>query len=201
MVDEIHYPTDFPVVTRATSVPIMDIPDFEQPQSIFDLLNFRLAEFMSLSGSLVTRMCEGEFGITRQEWQFIAMLATMGSATPSELARRTTIDRSQGSKTLRVLVDKKLIRRERFPHDRRRALIHLTERGQQLHHTVFPRTVAIHQAVMDCLDRDERRQLAQWIQRLHQRVEEVARSRIVDVPASRRKGGSRAAWRDPGDLH
>ena len=37
-------------------------PNFKDPQSIFDLFNFVVFEFMSLSGSVVTRICEGDIG-------------------------------------------------------------------------------------------------------------------------------------------
>lgn len=169
-------------------------PDLARPRSIFDLLNFRLSEFMNVSGSLVTRMCEGEFGVTRQEWQFIAMLATMGPTSPSDLARRTTIDRSQGSKTLRELALKKLVRREAVAHDGRRALVHLSERGLRLFEAVFPRAVGINQAVLSSLTDEETRVLALCIHKIHQRALQVADSGMVDAHANRRHGGSRATW-------
>ena len=86
-------------------------PNFKDPQSIFDLFNFVVYEFLSLSGSVVTRICEGDIGITREEWQFVAMLAKLGEMSPSDLASRTTIDRSQASKTLRTLMAKGLVDR------------------------------------------------------------------------------------------
>jgi DNA-binding MarR family transcriptional regulator len=93
------------------------------PSIIFDLLNFRIAEFFGLSGSLVTRLCEGQYSITREAWQFIAMLAALGPMSPSDLATKTTIDRSQVSKTLKTLSTKKLITRQIVPSDARRITI------------------------------------------------------------------------------
>jgi len=87
---------------KASLLAQIQLPNFENPQSIFDLLNFRVSEFMGLSGSLVTRICENEYGITREEWQFVAMLAELNAMSPSDLAARTTVDRSQASKTLRA---------------------------------------------------------------------------------------------------
>jgi DNA-binding MarR family transcriptional regulator len=171
-------------------------PDFNHPGSIFDLVNFRMSELMNVSGSLVTRMCEGEFGVTRQEWQFVAMLATMGPTSPSDLAARTTIDRSQGSKTLRALSDKKLVRRESVHYDRRRTLVHLKERGQGLFEAVFPRAAEINRAVLSGLSAAERSLLASLVHRLHLRALEVDASGIVGGQANRRRGGSRAIWSD-----
>ena len=170
-------------------------PDLERPRSIFDLLNFRLSEFMNLSGSLVTRICEGEFGVTRNEWALIAMLAAMGPSSPSDLARRTTIDRAQASKTLRVLQAKELAVREPLPHDRRRARIRLTQRGEALFTVLFPRAVAVNQAMLSALDASERRQLADFLLRMHRQAVEVATSGLVEARADRRRGGSRVNWR------
>lgn len=125
----------FPKSSLAASDPL---PHFENPQSIFDLLNFQLHEFLGISGSLVTRICENEYGITREEWQFVAMLAELGGMSPSDLAARTTVDRSQASKTLRGLMAKGLVDRQPVPGDGRKARVQLTEAGMQLYRQIFP---------------------------------------------------------------
>lgn len=174
-----------------------DAPDLARPRSIFDLLNFRVAEFYGLSGSLVTRLCEGEFGVTREEWQFVAMLAALGELSQSELTRRTTVDRSQCSRTLRALAAKQLVFRERMAGDARRARIGLTEGGRALYAQLFPRVVAVHQAMLSALDADEVALLARCLQKMQRTAEVVARSDLVAVQADRRRGGSRRSWHEP----
>lgn len=182
--EKIHHAWGFP----------LDTPNLASPASIFDLLNFRVAEFYGVSGSLVTRLCEGEFGVTREEWQFIAMLAALGSLSPSELAARTTVDRSQGSKTLRGLQAKKLIFRETVPGDGRRARVGLTEDGWALYVRVFPRVVEVHTAMLSALDGAEMAVLARCLRKMQETAEAVSRSGLVAVPADRRHGGSRSTW-------
>ncbi len=174
----------------------MRIPNLADPASIFDLLNFRVSEFFSVSGSLVTRICEGEFGVTREQWQFIALLAVLGPLSPSELARRATVDRSQGSKTLRELLSKQLIFREHLPGDRRRARVGLTDAGHALYARVFPRVVEIHRATLSALDDVEIAVLARCLGKIQEKVEAVARSKLVAASADRRHGGSRSTWAD-----
>jgi DNA-binding MarR family transcriptional regulator len=171
------------------------VPHLGQPRSIFDLLNFRLSELYGVSGSLVTRMCEGEFGITREEWAFLAMMAALGPLSPSQLAMQTTADRSQISKTLRSLADKQLIHREAVPGDRRRAVVRLSARGEALYGTVFPRVVEIHHAVLGGLEPAERELLACCIQKMQVRALEVEKAGLVAAHAHRQAGGSRNAWR------
>lgn len=172
----------------------MDNPNLSHPNSIFDLLNFRVSEFYGLSGSLVTRLCEGEFGVTREEWQFVAMLAALGCLSPSDLAARTTVDRSQTSKTLRALLAKELIFRETDRGDARKAKVGLTESGEAFYARVFPRVVAIHKAMLSGLDEHEIEVLANCLRKMQETAVEVTRSNIVAAQSDRRHGGSKSSW-------
>ena len=182
----------FPKSSLAASDPL---PHFENPQSIFDLLNFQLHEFLGISGSLVTRICENEYGITREEWQFAAMLAELGGMSPSDLAARTTVDRSQASKTLRGLMTKGLVDRQPVPGDGRKARVQLTEAGMQLYRQIFPRVVQVHNEVMQDLSTDERAALARAMHSLRARALAVAQRHKPEGASGRRQGGSRAIWK------
>lgn len=173
------------------------IPQFEDPHSIFDLLNFQLHEFLGISGSLVTRICENEYGITREEWQFAAMLAELGGVSPSDLAARTTVDRSQTSKTLRGLMAKGLADRQPVPGDARKALFLLTEAGMDLYRQIFPRVVQVHQEVMQDLSPTEREALAKSLRTMQARALAVAQRHKPEGATGRRSGGSRARWKSP----
>jgi DNA-binding MarR family transcriptional regulator len=174
----------FPKSSLAASDPL---PHFENPQSIFDLLNFQLHEFLGISGSLVTRICENEYGITREEWQFAAMLAELGGMSPS--------DRSQASKTLRGLMTKGLVDRQPVPGDGRKARVQLTEAGMQLYGQIFPRVVQVHNEVIQDLCIDEREALARAMHRLRARALAVAQRHKPEGATGRRLGGSRAKWK------
>lgn len=171
------------------------LPQFDNPQSIFDLLNFRLSELLGISGSLVTRICENEYGITREEWQFVAMLAELNAMSPSDLAARTTVDRSQASKTLRGLMSKGLVERQAVPGDGRRARVLLTQSGVALFEQLFPRVVQVHQEVLQDLSETERDFLARSLSSMQARALAVAQTHKPDGAAGRRQGGSRAIWK------
>jgi DNA-binding MarR family transcriptional regulator len=173
------------------------LPDFSNPASIFDLLNFRIAEFFGLSGSLVTRLCEGQYGITREAWQFIAMLAALGPMSPSDLATETTVDRSQVSKTLKTLSAKKLILRRAVLGDGRRVTVALTEAGQAMYERVFPKVVEVHHSVLQDLSADEKVILAKCLLKIQQGAQRASGNGLVSVSADRRHGGSRVSWSAP----
>ena len=171
------------------------LPEFDKPQSIFDLLNFRLSELLGISGSLVTRICENEYGITREEWQFVAMLAELKAMSPSDLAARTTVDRSQASKTLRGLMAKGLVERQSVPGDGRRALVLLSQAGLNLFAQLFPRVVQVHHELLQDLEPAQRQALAHSMSVMQARALAVAQEHKPDGAAGRRQGGSRAIWK------
>jgi DNA-binding MarR family transcriptional regulator len=145
-------------------------PALHAPQSILDLLNYQLHVLMSFSTAGVTRMCEQEFGITRHEWGYIALLQTFGAMAPSELALRSGMDRSRTSKALVPLLAKGLVHRHPQSGDRRRAQVALSTAGTQLYERIFPRVLAIHHALIEPLSAEQVAQLAQTILLLRRRA-------------------------------
>ena len=173
------------------------VPQFENPRSIFDLVNFRVSEFIGVSGSLVTRLCESEYGITREEWQFVAMLAELNAMSPSDLAARTTVDRSQTSKTLRTLMGKGLVDRLPVPGDGRKARVLLTEAGRHLYSLIFPRVVQVHQEVLSDLSAQDQQALARYLNAMQARAWALTQSKAHKPQGAggRRQGGSRVHWK------
>ena len=51
-------------------------PPWRQPSELDDLFLYHLARLMSSAGTMVVRLREGGFGITRREWRMIGLLAT-----------------------------------------------------------------------------------------------------------------------------
>jgi DNA-binding MarR family transcriptional regulator len=115
--------------------------------------------------------------------------------SPSDLAARTTVDRSQASKTLRGLMVKGLVDRQPVPGDGRKARVQLTEAGLQLYRQIFPRVVQVHNEVMQDLGTDERAALARAMHRLRARALAVAQRHKPEGASGRRQGGSRAIWK------
>ena len=169
-------------------------PNFKDPQSIFDLFNFVVFEFLSLSGSVVTRICEGDMGITREEWQFVAMLAKLGEMSPSDLASRTTVDRSQASKTLRTLMTKGLVDRHKVKGDGRRAIVRLTLEGTALYEKFFPKVLQLHNEILQDLSDEQRDELAKLMSALHLRAKAATESFKPEHSSARSKGGSKTQW-------
>ena len=164
---------------------------FAQPATVEDLLNYRLNRLLAGSGAMVTRLCEGRYGITRREWRLICILATQGPMSPSDLAQSAHLERARISRHVTDLVDKKLIGRVGVPQDRRRAVVELTARGRQLHAELFPQSVAFNNLVLQTLTPSELAAFDQALQRLTEVADQLSSSHPLQEKADRRHGGSR----------
>ncbi|MDP2262646.1 MAG: MarR family transcriptional regulator [Hydrogenophaga sp.] len=136
------------------------------PRQQDDLLLYRLYRIHATAGPLVVRMCEREYGITRREWRVLSCLADVEGVLSSELAERAMLDRARTSRTLTRLVDKKLVRREPRPSDRREVHVFLTEEGRALYDEVFPRVAAIQRQLLAPFSAAQRAQFSELLARL-----------------------------------
>jgi DNA-binding MarR family transcriptional regulator len=159
-----------------------------QPLALDDLLLYRLGRLTAVSGSMVIRLCEGRFGITRREWRVVALLAHEPVLLSSELADKAQLDRARTSRTVTSLVAKKLVRREVGRADRRHARLALTPAGRSLYETLFPLVVRINQGLVQALGTADVRRLDDSLARLQQQAERMLAA--AELPkADRRRGG------------
>lgn len=161
------------------------------PRTVDDLLNYRLSCLLASSGAMVTRLCEGRYGITRREWRLIALLAAHGAMSPSELAQRAHLERARISRHVTELVQKKLMRRVALAEDRRRAEVDLTEEGRALYEDLFPRSVGFNNEVLAALAPGELAAFDAALDKLTRRADSILATKPVPEKADRRHGGAR----------
>lgn len=164
---------------------------FTQPNSVQDLLNYRLSRLLESSGSMVTLLCEGRYGITRREWRLICLLAERGAMSPSELSSLAHLERARISRHVSDLVAKKLVARVPVEGDKRRAMVELNERGRKLHAELFPESVRFNNRVLQALTPDEQAAFDDALTRLTAVADRISSSHAMPEKADRRHGGSR----------
>ncbi len=160
------------------------------PGALDDLLLYRINRLLGVAGSMVIRLCEGRFGITRREWRVLAQLAHEGGMLSSRLAERAQLDRARTSRAVTSLVAKGLVDRQTPPGDRRQAMLRLTAQGQALHDAMFPLVHDINRELLALLDPDQVAQLDRMLELLQQRADQlVVRAGAALPRADRRRGG------------
>lgn len=162
-----------------------------EPRTVDDLLNYRLSCLLASSGAMVTRLCEGRYGITRREWRLIALLAAHGAMSPSELAARAHLERARTSRHITELAARRLIQRLPVPEDGRRAQVDLTEDGRRLYEELFPQSVHFNEEVLAALTPREREVFDRALAKLTEAAERIAAAKPVAEKADRRHGGAR----------
>jgi DNA-binding MarR family transcriptional regulator len=159
-----------------------------RPTSLDDLLLYRMSRLLGVAGSMVIRLCEGRFGITRREWRVLALLARHEGLLSSQLAEQAQLDRARTSRAVTSLVAKKLVRRETGRADRRQARLALTPAGRALYEALFPLVQGINVQLLAALPPDGTAQLEAALDALQARADAMVLQ--ADLPrADRRRGG------------
>lgn len=165
------------------------------PERHDDLANFRVKRLLLLGGAPAVRICEGEFGIARQQWRLLAALVEHGEASPTELARSVGMDQARASRTLASLVDKRLVHRTTDSKDRRRASVAATAAGIALYARLFPRLAEVNARLVSVLTDDELATFEACLEKLTaQAMKVLLGSPASHAKADRRQGGSRRVW-------
>jgi DNA-binding MarR family transcriptional regulator len=168
----------------------MSAQRLSQPQVIDDLLLYRINRLLQVAGSMVIRLCEGRFGITRREWRVIAVLASRPGLLSSQLAERAQLDRARTSRAVSSLVAKKLVHREAGPGDRRQVRLALTKEGDTLYREMFPLVRQINRELLSDLSGAEAAALQTMLERMQERADQMVAQ--ADLPKADRRRGGRA---------
>lgn len=159
-----------------------------QPRSLDDVLLYRISRLLSTAGSMVIRLCEGSFGITRREWRLIALLAQEDGVLSSQLAQRAQLDRARTSRAVTSLVAKKLVKRTSGPADRREVRLTLTEAGRSLYARLFPLVLQINGELLSVLTPAHLDAMDRSLEALQAQAESMV-GRAQLPKANRRRGG------------
>lgn len=160
------------------------------PDALDELTLFRLGRVVSTAGTMVIRLCEGRFGITRREWRLVALLAREPGLLSSQLAQRVQLDRARTSRAVSSLVAKGLVERATGAADRRQARLALTAAGLDLHDQLFPLVREINRELLQALPAAELAALDSALDRLQARAEAMVRA--ASLPKADRRRGGRA---------
>lgn len=163
-----------------------------QPKALEDLLLLRLARLVGVAGSMVTRLCEGRFGITRREWRVLAALVRDGALLSSELAGRAKLDRARTSRAITSMVGKGLVVREAGVADRRQARIVITPEGRAVYDALYPMVRAINAELLGALDAQGVDALDEALDRLQARADGMVAESGTELPKADRRRGARA---------
>ncbi|MBK0326123.1 MarR family transcriptional regulator [Rhodobacteraceae bacterium F11138] len=99
---------------------------------------YQLAVVAEAFSRNLTQVYGRDFGLGREEWRLLLLLADEDAVTSPELARRTTLDKVQVTRASQRLEEKGLITRKVDDNDRRLRIYRCTRKGRALFAKVQP---------------------------------------------------------------
>jgi len=141
-----------------------------------NLQNFLPYQLSVLSNKVskgISKFYQEQHGITIPEWRVMSILSTHSNQTAKELSIFSQMDKVKISRTMKVLVEKKLILEKVCNIDARARRYHLTDKGVQLITEVKPKAIAFETELISCLTKDEVNSLKYCIANLDKQVDQL----------------------------
>lgn len=172
-----------------------DALSLAEPRNITWLLGYRLHAIVARIASVVIRLCEGRYGISRREWHILGLLEAFGPQTPSQLAENCHLDRPRISRAISELAAKGLLTRCPVENDHKRALLDLTTSGRVLQRRVFEDVSSVNARLIRGLEVEQLQQLHELLNFLGDKAEDIGRETAGEVRADRWRGRrARTRW-------
>ncbi|RYG90304.1 MarR family transcriptional regulator [Loktanella sp. IMCC34160] len=127
---------------------------------------YRLAVAAEAFSRNLTDVYGREFGLTREEWRLLFLLADEEEVTSLELARRTTLDKVQVSRASLRLEEKGLITRSVSDTDRRLRIYRCTEKGSSLFEAALAKVEERARLILDAMPAADRDALSRGLDAL-----------------------------------
>lgn len=137
---------------------------------------YRLAVTAEAFSRVLIEVYGRTFGLKREEWRLIFLLARAKQIDSLELSRRTTLDKVQVSRAAARLEEKGLIAKTTPESDRRLRVYTITPAGQALFDQILPRVEDRTAEIMGAMSDDERRALDTGLSALLRAVSQRSRT-------------------------
>jgi DNA-binding MarR family transcriptional regulator len=143
---------------------------------------FCLASFLPYRLAVVTDSIYRLFGETYQEtcnltipeWRALAVVAELGTMSPTVIGQRTAMDKVKVSRATQSLVTKGLLRQSQDPRDGRGRLLRLTRKGETTHAKMVPLAAKLEAMLFNDLNRAEVAALSRVLTKISTRLETIA---------------------------
>lgn len=137
-----------------------------KPFSLDNWIVYRLWRISQEAGFELEAWYKKEFGLSATEWHALAILANQAPLAAKDLARILDIHQVQMTRTLTKLFSANLVYRRTDKLDRRRIVLGLSKKGNELYGKIAPKAAAIEEKMLSVFTAQERSQLDMLLSRL-----------------------------------
>ena len=137
-----------------------------------DVLFYQIDRTIKLARAYTVKaFTEAGYDLTVDQWLILKKLSDQdGAFTQTELAQSLTKDNASITRTIDLMVKKKLLKRQRKASDRRAYELALTESGSQVVAELLPIVKQIREKALEDLSTSELEQVRQTLQHIQENL-------------------------------
>ena len=168
-------------VARST-VPWLGLSQTGSNLNVEDFLTFRVTRLSNALRTHLTKRYLEEFGLSLPEWRLLALIARFAPMRFSEVTSRSSMDKGQVSRTLRVMAKKGLTSLKTLRQRGSRSaealaapvMVSITTKGRSLYATILPVARRRQAEMLLTLNESDRRALYETLEKLYATIGQAA---------------------------
>lgn len=138
--------------------------------SIEDWLPYRLWRLSRAAGDTLEAYYSTAFGLDGSDWRTLAILANYAPISAKALAQTLDINQVQMTRALTRLQDLGLLSRRTDKDDKRKVVLQLNRKGNEIYRQIVPRAQALEAQTFSGFTAREREQFIAQLDRLEQQL-------------------------------
>lgn len=119
------------------------------------LLAYRVLTLSQLLNRGIEVILDTHLGLSVRQWRVLLCIASRGPQSMQKIADFCRYDKSQVSRAVSELLEKKLVKTTASPSDGRRVLVDFTGAGQAIYEQGLPLSLARQERLASCLNPGE----------------------------------------------
>lgn len=139
--------------------------------NLSEFLPYRLSILANKISKTLSSLYAEQFNLAIPEWRIMAVLGQYPSISADEICKRTEMDKVTVSRSISKLLEKKYITRMFSKDDRRRSILKLSKRGNNIYTQIIPLALDYEANITAVLSKAELNSLDKIIGKLDSNLE------------------------------
>lgn len=144
-------------------------------------LPFRLSQVARMLSIGASRLFQKRFGLGIREWRVIAILGDVGPISAADMVGPAAFDKATVSRAISTLERRGIVKRLPDGRDGRKQLVHLTQKGADMHDRMVPLSRMRARVLESVLTKEERAQLFVILDKLTGQLDWLAHEEREDL--------------------
>lgn len=149
-------------ISGCTQMPRKKITEFD----LETFFPYQVRIFYRAVSSSVSKVYISRYGLTVYEWRAMSVLGAYQPMTASDIVSRSSIDKVQVSRAIKGLTKAGLLARQIDRDDRRRSMLELTTKGEEMLSELVPLVREVEEQMLSGISNKDRVQLKKLMEKV-----------------------------------